>query len=145
MHHPIWHTTDIYPPPPFHMYSISGKWQGQFEGNELADTYARETPQGGVYLGPRMISMAFLGARRSRQATGEWRGGVTRRCRGGAPFAIPAPGVGPRILAGLRLAPKRIAARFFRLYSGHWMLGSFLKDKFGWIESDSCWWCGGGR
>ena len=25
------------------------------------------------------------------------------------------------------------------------MMAPFLKDKFGWIESDSCWWCSGGR
>ena len=25
------------------------------------------------------------------------------------------------------------------------MIAPFLKEKFGWIESDSCWWCSGGR
>ena len=25
------------------------------------------------------------------------------------------------------------------------MIASFIKEKFGWIESDLCWWCGSGR
>ena len=25
------------------------------------------------------------------------------------------------------------------------MIAPFLKDKFGWVESDQCWWCGSGR
>ena len=25
------------------------------------------------------------------------------------------------------------------------MIAPSLKEKFGWIESDCCWWCGGGR
>ena len=25
------------------------------------------------------------------------------------------------------------------------MIAPFLKEKFGWIELDSCWWCSGGR
>ena len=25
------------------------------------------------------------------------------------------------------------------------MIAPFLRDKFGWVESDSCWWCSGGR
>ena len=25
------------------------------------------------------------------------------------------------------------------------MIAPFLKEKFGWVESDQCWWCDGGR
>ena len=25
------------------------------------------------------------------------------------------------------------------------MIAPFLKDKFGWVELDQCWWCDGGR
>ena len=25
------------------------------------------------------------------------------------------------------------------------MMAPFLKKKFGWVDSDSCWWCSGGR
>ena len=25
------------------------------------------------------------------------------------------------------------------------MIAPLLKEKFGWVESDGCWWCGGGR
>ena len=46
---------------------------------------------------------------------------------------------------GLQKAPKELASRFFQLSSGHAMIAPFLKEKFGWIESDSCWWCSGGR
>ena len=58
---------------------------------------------------------------------------------------IPTSGTRPGIPAGLCLTPKRIAARFFQLYSGHALIAPFLKDRLGWIESDVCWWCGGGR
>ena len=34
---------------------------------------------------------------------------------------------------------------FFQLSSGHAMIAPFLKEKFGWIESDQCWWCSRGR
>ena len=34
---------------------------------------------------------------------------------------------------------------FFQLLSGHAMIAPFLKEKWGWIDSDRCWWCGGGR
>ena len=84
------------------------------EGNELADACAGEAAQRGVCLGPRAVSVAFLKAQRSHRATAEWRGDIVRRCRGGAPFAIPAPGIRPGVTAGVRLAPKQIAARFSR-------------------------------
>ena len=25
------------------------------------------------------------------------------------------------------------------------MIAPFLRDKYGWVESDQCWWCSGGR
>lgn len=27
----------------------------------------------------------------------------------------------------------------------HAMIAPFLKEKFGWVQSDSCWWCSGER
>ena len=114
------------------------------EGNGLAGACAGEAALRGVCLGPQEVSMAVLRVQRSRQATAEWREDIIRGCGGRAPFAIPSPGTRPTIPAGARSAPKRIAARIFQLYSGHMMLASFLRDRYRWIEYDTCWRCGGG-
>ena len=45
----------------------------------------------------------------------------------------------------LRKTRKSLASRFFQLASGHAMMAPFLKEKFGWVDSDQCWWCSGGR
>ena len=74
-----------------------------------------------------------------------WRDEITRRCRGRVSFPIPKEGEVPRVPPGLVRAPKEVASRFFQLASGHAMIAPFLKEKFGWVESDSCWWCSGGR
>ena len=44
----------------------------------------------------------------------------------------------------LRGAPKSIAARFFQLSSGHAMIAPFLKERWGWTDTDICW-CNSGR
>jgi len=36
-----------------------------------------------------------------------------------------------------------LAARFYRLKSGHAPVGTYLK-RFGHRDNDKCWWCGGG-
>ena len=51
----------------------------------------------------------------------------------------------PKIPKELQRAPKEVASRFFQLASGHAMTAPFFKEKFGWIKSDICWWCGSGR
>ena len=38
-----------------------------------------------------------------------------------------------------------MAARFFQLLSGQALIAPFLRDRWGWIETDRCWWCEGGR
>ena len=38
---------------------------------------------------------------------------------------------------------KPLAARFYRLKSGHAPVGTYLK-RFGHRDDDKCWWCGGG-
>ena len=58
---------------------------------------------------------------------------------------MPPEGRIPKISIALQKAPKELASRFFQLASGHAMIAPFLKEKFGWIESDSCWWCSSGR
>ena len=67
------------------------------------------------------------------------------RNRGRRAYRVPAEGVVTRIPQGLQGAPKDQASRFFQLASGHAMIAPFIKEKFGWVESDSCWWCGCGR
>ena len=51
----------------------------------------------------------------------------------------------PRIRTILRTTRKGVVSRFFQLLSGHAMIAPFLKDRWGWIDSDECWWCNGGR
>ena len=33
----------------------------------------------------------------------------------------------------------------YQLLSGHAMIAPFLKNRWGWIDSDECWWCEKGR
>ena len=40
---------------------------------------------------------------------------------------------------------KCVAARFYQLASGHSMTAHSLNERFGWEESDLCWWSGTGR
>ena len=75
----------------------------------------------------------------------KWRDEIIRRGQGRRQFRIPGVGEVPKILPGLRGAPRGLAARFFQLASGHAMIAPFLKEKFGWVDSESCWWCSGGR
>ena len=75
----------------------------------------------------------------------EWREEIIKRSQGRRSFRAPKEGRVPRIPPGLWNAPKEIASRFFQLASGHTMIAPFLREKFGWVESDGCWWCGGGR
>ena len=51
----------------------------------------------------------------------------------------------PRIRALLRKTRKDVAARYFQLLSGHAMIAPFLNDKWGWTDSDECWWCEDGK
>ena len=64
---------------------------------------------------------------------------------GNRSFRVPAESEIPKIPIELRKAPKELASRFFQLASGHAMIAPFVKEKFKWIESDTCWWCGSER
>ena len=68
-----------------------------------------------------------------------WGDEIIGRCRGRRAFRIPKEGEVPRIPPGLQRAPEEVASRFFQLASGHATIAPFLRDKFGWVESDSCW------
>ena len=38
-----------------------------------------------------------------------------------------------------------MATRFFQLFSGHAMIAPFLKERWGFVNTDACWWCDKGR
>ena len=90
-------------------------------------------------------SLSFLKAQIKKKANMEWREEIIKRSQGRRSFRVPKEGRVPRIPPGLWNAPKEIASRFFQIASGHVMIAPFLREKFGWVESDGCWWCGGGR
>ena len=52
---------------------------------------------------------------------------------------------GPTIRKPLRRAEKRVASVYYRLLSGHAMIAPFPKERWGWIDTDQCWWCNRGR
>ena len=91
------------------------------------------------------MSLAFIKARIKRKAGAEWRQEIVRRSQGRRAFRIPAEVEIPRMPPGPLQAPKGLASRFFRLASGYAMIAPFLKERFGWVDSDTCWWCRGGR
>ena len=67
-------------------------------------------------------------------------------CKGGrGAFEKPRGGARPRIRPLLRTTRKSVAARYFQLLSGHAMIAPFLKDRWGWTDTDRCWWCERGR
>ena len=72
---------------------------------------------------------------------------MKRKTKGMGRGAYKEPGkeARPRIRGPLRRARKGVASRFFQLLSGHAMIAPFLKEKWGWTDSDRCWWCYGGR
>ena len=126
-------------------------------GNEIADQWAVDAATrehrsllgvrtvAGPTSGSQEMSQAFMKTALKRRATTKWRDGIVRRSRGRRPFRIPGRGEVPKIPRGLQRVPKELASRFFQLSSGHAMIAPFLREKFGWTESDSCWWCSGGR
>ena len=127
-------------------------------GNEIADQWASEAAarELGASRGSRLglihphgdtevMSRAFLRATLRCRAVTDWRNEIISRRKGAGPYRVPAAGEIPRIPRALQRARKSLASRFFQLASGHAMTAPFLRDKFGWVESDQCWWCDGGR
>lgn len=128
-------------------------------GNELADNSARgEAARAEVLRKARedrgdtkrlrqgVISMAFIKGQARKRANQEWEEMVASLNRGRGYVNLQRPkGRIPKIPGDLQRAPKELASRFFQLASGHAMIAPFLREKFGWIDSDMCWWCGSGR
>ena len=124
---------------------IADQWAGDAAARELA---CRSRTAPGITRPPPMgsvISGSFMKAMIRRGAVSSWRECIIRGGRGRRPYRIPREGTVPRIPAALGRARKSLASRFFQLASGHAMTAPFLKDKFGWVDSDQCWWCCGGR
>ena len=90
-------------------------------------------------------SLTYLRSKARRRANAEWRREIISRSGGTRSFRVPSEGGIPRIPEELRKAPKDLASCFFQLASGHAMIPPFLREKFGWIEYDLCWWCGSSR
>ena len=87
-----------------------------------------------------MISMSFIKSQARKKANREWGRMVAElnRRRGYATLRRPQDSI-PRIPRELQRTPKELASRFFQLASGHAIIVPFLKEKFGWIDSDICW------
>lgn len=128
-------------------------------GDEIADMWATDasaraekTKTGSARVGgPTGLTslqgtrgLTYFKSQLKRKAIAQWRE-ETIRSQGRRSFLVPEVGVQPRIPLGLRQAPKELASLFFQLSSGHAMVAPFLKEKFGWVVSDGCWWWGGGR
>ena len=91
------------------------------------------------------VSGAFLKTMLRQRAVRSWRDSIIRGSSGRRPYRIPREGEVPKITEALRGAKKSLASLFFQLASGHAMIAPFLKKKFGWVDSDQCWWCSCGR
>ena len=127
-------------------------------GNEIADQWAVDAAtrelrvRDGTHSGlirptpsSTAMSRSFLRATLRRRAISSWRDEIIRRGKGRRPYRIPRVDEVPRIPTALQRVRKDLASRFFQLASGHAMIAPFLKEKFGWVESDQCWWCSSGR
>ena len=126
-------------------------------GNEAADQWAGEaaarelrrrdrTPsEARVAPAAPSISGAFMKAMLRRRAVDSRREIIVRGGSRRRPYVVPREGTVPKIPTTLGLARRELAVRFFQLESGHAMTAPFLKEKFGWVSSDQCWWCGSGR
>ena len=120
------------------------------EGNERADLAAKDAatlPQMRETQG--RFSLSFLKRRISEEVSERWISDTTTRIEKGrgsrGAYEGPDRRARQRIRALLGKTRKGVASRFFQLLSGHAMIAPFLKDRWGWTDSDTCWWCNGGR
>ena len=133
--------------------TITFKWtpaHAGVEGNERADMAAKSAATLPPLRGTRdRYSLAYLKRGTTEGIMKSWIADTeTRMTNGGrdrGAFRKPEKGARPRIRGPLRKVGKGVASRFFQLLSGHAMIAPFLKDRLGWTDSDSCWWCNGGR
>ena len=121
------------------------------DGNERADLAAKDAATLPPLRGTQgRYSLAFAKRGITDRTNERWITDTTARTRkkdGGRRGAYTGPdrGARPRIRTLLRKTRKGVASRFFPLLSGHALIAPFLKDRWGWTDSDECWWCGGER
>ena len=118
------------------------------EGNERADQAAKEVAELPPLRATRgRFSLAYLGRGVSERTTRRWMEDTRARMSGSGrgAFRVPDREARPGIRPLLGTAKKRVASRFFQLLSGHAMIAPFLKERWGWTDTDKCWWCEGGR
>ena len=116
------------------------------EGNERADRAAKDAAELPPLMTTRSrFSLAYLRRGATDRMTRRWIEDTRARGSGGQAFPLPdrrsRPGIRPR----LRATRKGAAARFFQLLSRHAMTAPYLKEMWGWVDTDRCWWCDGGR
>ena len=119
---------------------VAGRWAVDAATREMRACKGRGTSQA-ILRPDRMVSGTFLKTTLRRRAVSAWRDGIIQRGRGGRPYRNPGEGEVPRIPRLLRGTNRELASRFSQLASGHAMIAPFLREKFGWVESDLCWWC----
>ena len=91
------------------------------------------------------FSLVFLRRRATERATQAWREDIETRSSGRRTFRLSTARSRPGIRPQLRRVAQGVAARFFQLLRGHAMVTPFLKERWGWTDSDQCWWCERGR
>lgn len=116
------------------------------ERNEHADQRAAEAcffppPWGST----RRYSLAFLRRRTTERAAQQWRQDIETKNAGRRTFRLPTAASRPAIRPRLCRAHRDLATRLFQRLSSHALTAPFLKERWGWTETDKCWWCGRGR
>ena len=124
---------------------IADQWAGDAAARELRSRSRRPHGIAGPVTEDSVVSKSFLKATLRHRAVSSWRDCIIRGGKGRRPYRIPREGMVPRTPTVLGRTEKSLAARFFQLASGHSMTAPFLRDKFGWVDSDQCWRCSGGR
>ena len=114
------------------------------EGNERADQAAKDAATPPPLRGTRgRFSLAFLGRRTTERVNERWITDTATRLRntgrGRGAFVGPDRKARPRIRPLLRTTRKGVASRYFQLLSGHASIAPFLRDRWGWTDTDRCW------
>ena len=129
--------------------TITIRWVPSHRGVEGNGQASQRAVEAATLLLPRTAarrrSLACLKRRATEQATQTWRDDTIKRAAGRRPFVLPTTGSKLTIRPALRWALKSVAARFFQLPSGHSLIAPFLRDRWGWTDTDRCWWCSKGR
>ena len=115
------------------------------EGNERADQAAKEVAELPPLRTTRdRFSLAYLGRRATERATRRWREDTRTRIRQAGLYTA-RPSDTTRHTPPIENGQEGSGGEVFQLLSGHAMIAPYLKERWGWIDTDRCWWCDGGR